>query len=287
MKRVYFLMLLSLLLISVACNKRPKGVLDDNEMVTLLADIVTAESYLQTRTQMVSDEERDAAMKYILDKHKLTKAEFDSTINWYGRNIDLYSELYIKVDKELAKRASKSGAESIDSTNEDDLWPYSRHYIFLPTSGSNNLSFNFEPEKWEQGSKLEWGFRTKFNAAGEMMLGVKYANGESRYVSRSLGGDSKVSISLQTDSAKNVKHIFGYLLINDDRRFITLDSIMMKVVPLKKDSYYEVMNSHHYFTPKRRPKIIEKVDTLENRNISKKLPTPNESEKKLIMSNHK
>lgn len=83
----------SLMLLS-SCDKRPKGVLSDDEMVRLIADIEVAEVYMQQHNSgYYNDSVRDSAVQWALERHGLTKADFDSTMTWYGRNIDEYRDL--------------------------------------------------------------------------------------------------------------------------------------------------------------------------------------------------
>ena len=83
---------------SAACVRRPDGVLSDKDMVSLVADMELAEAYVQTGSRGAGEEERAALVDYVIKKHGLTREEFDTTMAWYGRNVDAYYDLCESVE---------------------------------------------------------------------------------------------------------------------------------------------------------------------------------------------
>lgn len=201
----------SLMLLS-SCDKRPKGVLSDDEMVRLIADIEVAEVYMQQHNSgYYNDSVRDSAVQWALERHGLTKADFDSTMTWYGRNIDEYRDLYGKVDVELAARQrAVTGMEDTDIVSTD-LWPYSRHMIVSANGSSDGLSFSLPSEDIQKGDRITWKMRLKGLSSGNILLGVDYDNGTSSYSYQSQNGMSKGEVMLQTDSALQVRRVYGYV----------------------------------------------------------------------------
>lgn len=247
-----------------SCNRRPKGVLSDKAMVRLVADLETAESYLNRYTEDYPDDEmRDRTMQYILNRNGISKAEYDSTLSWYGRNIDVYSGLLDKVDKELERRqldASGSIDEEEDQSGTN-LWTYSKHFMISPNSASNNLSFSFSPENLTPGDRLEWIFRYKGGSNANIMLGVDYDKGSGAYVYETLYGSKKADINLQTDTARTVKRIYGTVVFVDaERNVLWLDSISLKKLPFDSTQYYKIFSHRHLSEPTRHKKATENSD---------------------------
>ena len=85
--------------------KRPSKVLSDDEMASLVADLEIAEGYVQTQT--LGDRDGDRLVEYVIEKHGVSREEFDSTMAWYGRNVDVYYDIIPKVEQQLEQRRRK------------------------------------------------------------------------------------------------------------------------------------------------------------------------------------
>ncbi len=256
----------SLMLLS-SCDKRPKGVLSDDEMVRLIADIEVAEVYMQQHNSgYYNDSVRDSAVQWALERHGLTKADFDSTMTWYGRNIDEYRDLYGKVDVELAARQrAVTGMEDTDIVSTD-LWPYSRHMIVPANGSSDGLSFSLPSEDIQKGDRITWKMRLKGLSSGNILLGVDYDNGTSSYSYQSQNGMSKGEVMLQTDSALQVRRVYGYVRANDVSSLpMWIDSISLKRTPIDSTEYYRIHSQRRYSGFHKREKSGAAKDSLKTK----------------------
>lgn len=258
-------MIVLTLLLGAGCNKRPKGVLSDDEMVGLIADMQIAEVYMQQHNSgYYNDSIRDSAVQWALDKHGLSKADFDSTMTWYGRNIDDYLNLFGKVDAELAKRQNRAIGETEKNLVSTDLWPYSRHILISENAPSNGLAFSLPLNDIPKGERITWKMRLKGLSSGNVLLGVDYDNGMSSYTYQTQNGNSKIDLTLQTDTAYNVKRVFGYMRTKEDHSLpIWIDSIALQQLPLDSTEYYRIHSQRKYSGFHKRVKVPEKNDTIE------------------------
>lgn len=99
-----------------ACNSTPDGVIPDDEMAELMADIHTAESVVDTeRRVFATDSMRRLLKQSVIARYGYTMADFDSSLSYYGRNIDLYAKLYEDVitilDERIAEAESRSATD--------------------------------------------------------------------------------------------------------------------------------------------------------------------------------
>ena len=268
MRRVSFFFTVLALLAS-SCSDRPENVASDTKMVKVMADMEMAQAYLQNRgyrDHTIDSKER--ILEYVLQKNGLTKADFDSTLSWYGRHIDKYDDLYAKVDRELARRESKiSGNEVVVLSN--DLWPYSRHLVISSNSTTDNLSFSIPGTDLQKGDKITWKGRFNIPIDGSVVLGVKYTDGKSTYSALSaLGKD--LEISVQTDTARSVKDIFGNIRVKGNRSFVGIDSLTLFSVPFDSTEYYRVNSQKRFAGPKRKNiPVKELLDTLKTDSVGK------------------
>lgn len=244
-----------------SCSDRPKNIPSDSEMVKVMADIEMAQAYLQNKGYSTNTpENRERILKYVLEKNNMDRAEFDSTLSWYGRHIDRYDDLYAKVDKELARRERNiTGNANVDLSS--DLWPYSRHLVISSKSSTDNLVFNIPAEEIEKGGRLTWKFRLNAPASGSVMFGVKYEDGGSAYINQSISG-TEIEVNLQTDTARKPAIIFGNLRIPDNLSFVRLDSIFMSKAPFDSTMYYRIHSLKRFQGPKAKIRIIEKTDSV-------------------------
>ncbi len=252
-------------LILVGCDKRPGNVLDEDEMVRLIADMEVAEIYFQQYPGgYYNDSIRDRAIQFVLDKHHISKKDFDSTLTWYGKNIDVYQQLYSKVDKELLNRQKKITGKSETDLVSNDLWPFSRHYFIDSKSGRHDINFAIQSSEVESGERLIWRLRTNSMPSGQILLGVEYENGTSSVTYQST--NSKISeITLQTDSSQRVKRIMGQFRLKDSSSLpVWIDSISLKSLPFDSTEYYRIYSQRLYRGPKRRLNIKEKADSIDN-----------------------
>lgn len=239
--------------------------MSDDEMVGLIADMQIAEVYMQQHNSgYYNDSIRDSAVQWALDKHGLSKADFDSTMTWYGRNIDDYLNLFGKVDAELAKRQNRAIGETEKNLVSTDLWPYSRHILISENAPSNGLAFSLPLNDIPKGERITWKMRLKGLSSGSVLLGVDYDNGMSSYTYQTQNGNSKIDLTLQTDTAYNVKRVFGYMRTKEDHSLpIWIDSIALQQLPLDSTEYYRIHSQRKYSGFHKQVKVSEKKDTIE------------------------
>lgn len=210
-------------------------------MISIISDIEIAESYIQRQGgEYYGDSIRDRVMNKILERNGVTKASFDSTMTWYGKNIDDYSMLLTKVEAELEKRRkSSTGKPATDEAT--DFWPYSRHYLLTSSMASDGLQFNIPVSEISRGSRINLKLRANAPINGQCLLGIVYADGSKGYNSFPMYGQNQVDVTLQSDTAINIKRIFGNLKFSGmESGHILVDSISLKELAPDSTKFYEI-----------------------------------------------
>lgn len=101
MKRIITISLLLIALLS-ACSKQPDYVLSDKAMEELLIDIHKTEAVISLNpTKYPSLDKKRALREAVYMRHNTTKAEFDSSMVWYGQHLDTYMDIYERVINRL------------------------------------------------------------------------------------------------------------------------------------------------------------------------------------------
>lgn len=274
MKKLLWLILL-IQAVVVGCDKRPDMVLSERAMTALLVDIHRSEAYLTAGSAVfASDSVKKILRQSVLVKHGVTQAEFDSSLNWYGRNIDEYVKLYANVEKQLDKKLKSAYkraelAGEISSNDLDDsqnLWHGTPIYRISKNEDIHLMSFQLQPkeENIVSGDRFNWQFR-KANDRTEvsMYMAVDYEDGTTSYITRSFAQNTpNCKMSLQTDSTLDIKRIYGYARFYPDKNeVIFIDSIRIEKMPLTSTNYSQIF-SQRSFDPGYKKKEAE--DALED-----------------------
>lgn len=149
------LLLIILSIIISSCQNRPKEVLNRKRMEQLMYDVYIAEATMENDYQSFgSPEEKEAYIKKVFDQHKVTQAQWDTSLSWYSDRIDLYLKMNDSVKTRL-KRAqtdidSKMGQLSIQVV-EPEIYSASyipRIYAFK-SPGTQKNGFRFKLDSTE------------------------------------------------------------------------------------------------------------------------------------------
>ncbi|MDD2813033.1 MAG: DUF4296 domain-containing protein [Bacteroidales bacterium] len=114
-----FLLLFSCL----SCNKKDKApnreVLSENRMVEFLVDLHLLDGTLQSEANVLPEKRMDKALYLypsLMDKYGITRAQADSSINWYSNHPKKLERIYQRVVNELLKKeASQAEADTTNS----------------------------------------------------------------------------------------------------------------------------------------------------------------------------
>ncbi len=254
--------------VTAGCSKRPKNILSEDKMVAVMTDLQIAEAYERSgdANGYLQGRDREMLGRGILMQHGVTPEQIDSTLAWYGRNMDEYPKLYKKIDAELAKRQLKyarAAGESEKEGSSADLWPYSRHYVLTDKSLTNGLIANIPTTELAPGDRLTWKMSVEGAGARTLTLGVDYADGTSDIFKQSNRGyDRMVEVSLQTDSILEATRIFAIADFEFPEGRVMIDSVQLIHLPFSREEY-----NKNSFQRKLRPagrKIIPPPDTSTN-----------------------
>lgn len=251
----------------IGCSRRPDGILSEKDMVSVMADMQIAEAYTDIEIHGPErDDRRRELGRGVLEAHGITQAELDSTLAWYGRNLDDYTKLYDKVDKNLAARRKKLLAQSGSEDKVQDadmLWPWSQNGTISQLGIQDAFILSVPEPELRNGDALKWQMRLAKSVPMSAVLGVEYSDGTSEAVTQSMSGRQQLDISLQTDSAKSVKRIYGTLKMRDmvDAP-VYADSIRLMRVPFDSIEYSKYRSQKVYGFPVRKSDKVEKKDTV-------------------------
>lgn len=240
-----------------ACSKVPDGILSEKKMQSVLTDMLLAEAMVNVDYNTYkSDTMKLALYESVFRKHDITQAVYDSSLVWYGRNLDIYMEVYNRVLADLNKWVNNLGdvqADAAPVSNRDsvDIWPRRSYMALFPASVFNGVTFDIRPEtNYSSGSCFVlgmrvWGLNNNMAYKPEVRLSADQGD-TTLTVNSKITKDGYHETILKTMPTKKVKRIFGYIRMdNTDTAYykVYIDSLSLikynygkELVELPKDS---------------------------------------------------
>ncbi len=272
------ILLLSGLLAS-GCKEKKEKVLSEKEMVDLIVDLKLAEAYANTQLNGPNpSEQRRALAKSVLAQHNVTQEQLDTTLGWYGRNLDEYAELYEKVDKKLLQKRKKLMKDSegdLANKEGDNFWLYGKNGIISSLGNNDGWVISLSDPDLHRGDKLEWTMHIN-NPSTPLVgvLGVDYDDGTSEAVSSFFTNRQHIELSLQTDTGKTAQRIYGTMrLKKSDDTPLFADSIALRRLPYDSVEYVRFRSQRKYGYPVRITqedrRLKAKADSLRRDSIKK------------------
>ena len=286
-----FAVIVSILLIFAACSNRPKGVLDQEDMVNLLTDMHKLDGALVERGLMFSnDTTKTKYYNFIFAKYNITKANFDSSLVWYTKKPQEFNNIYNKVliNLSLQEKEVKSGKyHFIDSVElakvKSELWRRRNKYELTKDSTRTKLDFEVVDPSLLYGDV--YILRLLLRIAPEdsctkqhIVLRLNYLNGKVDSAFAVAHHDSllrRYTIKLPATRKLKIKSISGELLGSKaykGKLHATVDSISLirKFNPVHQDSLRKLVQK---LEPKRKA-ILQKGKAVPVQQVKKVVQEP-------------
>ncbi len=236
------------MLLTVSCDKTPDYVIKSDDMVDLLVDIHKGESILElNRSKYSTDSTRKVMKQSIFERHGVTQEQFDTSLVWYGHNIEKYIEVYDKVIEKLEGEIKLADVSSDGSRvqmavvgDSVDAWADARFRQFAYGEPNDILKFHLRrDENWEKGDVYTWRFYVRKRISPiYWTLASDYNDGTSDYVFGSVASEGWNEVKLFTDSNKVTSNVYGTIMLQPEKiESAYLDSITLFRTRLKSSEY--------------------------------------------------
>ncbi|MDE6769407.1 MAG: DUF4296 domain-containing protein [Muribaculaceae bacterium] len=244
-------------LLASGCKEQKEKVLSEREMVDLIVDLKLAEAYANSQLSGPNpSEQRRELAKSVLAEHNVTQEQLDTTLGWYGRNLDKYAELYEKVDKRLLdkrKKLLKDSDSDLAEKEGDNFWLYGKNGIISTLGNNDGWIISLSDPDLGRGDRLEWTMHINNTSAPLMgVLGVDYDDGTSEAVNTYFTNRQHIELALQTDTGKRVQRVYGTMrLKKQDNMPLFADSIALRRLPYDSLEYARFRSQRKYGYPVR------------------------------------
>ncbi len=207
-----------------ACSSTPDGIIPQEKMARLLADVHQAEGVVETdRGYYSSDSMRRVLRMSVYERHGVTAAQVDSSMMWYGRNIEKYIEVYERVIEILDERlleantlSARQGGEMAQASmavegDSVDVWTTARQRRFYARGANNYISYRLNADNhWEPNDRFTLSFKA-LNPLSPitMTMTAEYDDGTVEVVSRSTSQQGWADISIDVEGEDSRSGIKG------------------------------------------------------------------------------
>lgn len=244
MRQLVYIALIVVIMVSVACNRVPKAVIQPDDMSELLADLHVAEVVVdQNHGIYREDSTRILLRQSVFAKHGVTAADFDTSLVWYGHNLDKYLEVYDDAISILEKRNRALGTAIVQSAvslagDSVDIWPGTRYVRLSNLLPSHFITFNIpHDENWEVGDVYTWRLKLVDQGIRSVRWNVlaEYEDSTFDWLSSMTSTRGWNEIIFATDSTRSMTNMRGFIeFVIDD----TMDEKTAAKQNLKSREYW-------------------------------------------------
>jgi len=174
-----------------------------------------------------TSEDRMTVYDAVFTKHNITQAEYDSSLIWYGKHVDLYMGIYRLVLKDInanltAYSEVKPDPISGDISDNDsiDIWISNRSEIFKPERIFNALQFEIHPQNpYSPGFTYVfelsvWGIPPNLKNKPKIHLSAIQAD-TIISINNEINSDGYYEAVIRPTDSLYVKRIYGYIYLHE------------------------------------------------------------------------
>lgn len=209
-----------------ACSKVPDEILSEKKMQAVQVDMQLAEAIISLNSKDFPDNaHKEALYQSIFRKYGITKAEYDSSLVWYGRHLDIYMKVYDRVLADLNKQQKALGdvqasAAPVSKQDSVDIWPRRTSLRLEPNALFNGVTFDVKPEtNYSSGSSFVlgmnvWGLNKDMAFKPEIRISADQGDTIVTMNDKILR-DGYHETVLKTVPTKQIKRVYGYIFMNN------------------------------------------------------------------------
>ncbi len=258
--RIFFL--LTVVILFLGCNNRPKNVLNSKQMEDFLFDMHLLESSLRTSDQLYkTPKEQQFYYSELLDKHNITVADYDSSVVWYTKHPKEYYRIYNKVHTRidtLKKSVYQRKYHPIDSVHfiqEKNIWKGKSNYNLTSQRTKKDLFFEISDTLFTSQDIYKFSLCENLKTFDSIVnpyivMYINYLSGAVDSIVAFPTSDTiqkRYTLTFKARLPLKIKSISGYILRYDTKKFKVKGKIKeVKLIrqfnPYRQDSIRNAIN---------------------------------------------
>lgn len=234
------------LALTCACRRVPDGVLDDEKMAHVLADLELADVIMNHSGGMLTiDSVKREVRRQVLRDLDVTPEQLDASMRFYGEDLKRYGEICdraIEITEKRVEEAKKADAISLQAnrdmiaiTSDADtvnMWTAAKTYRITPAGGNAIIPFALPTD---HNARPGDSYLLRFKAIGQgepifASLAADYnglAGTDYRQTHSRANQSNWVSVTLKLNPQKSLKEIYGAIGVDVTNCTVWIDSISL------------------------------------------------------------
>lgn len=279
MRKIGWIFLASIALLTSCGKSMPDEVIPPAKMESVLYDyhLVLGISSTLNATE---EYKKQSYKNYLFKKHRITEAQFDSSMVWYTRHSQELATIYQNLDKRFSREKMTLNNQlqdrHIDVTTQSgdtvNLWNRYPLYWLTGAPMNNNIYFDMRADSnfWAMDAFL-WKADITFLKAGKVTMGlnVRFKNDSVIGNTLTITQSGTNSIYLPTDSTSEIRDINGFIHVYKDSTFqepsVIINNLSLTKYHKSEEKIVPVANN-------KAKKPAEKDIKLEEKTPSKAIP---------------
>ena len=218
----------------VACSpSRPRGILSEKKMTDVLVDYHLAQGMAEAQVTD-ADVVRYKYIQAVFKKHRITEAEFDSSMVYWSGRAEEFTHIYDNVVNRVQAQAERLGLEATASANQDrfasltsegdtaNIWLGKDFACVAANPVQCVWSFQMKADStFRPGDSFIWCFKSQFvgrsmNNEAIALLNLYYENDTVDYVSELLRNSNKNELCHNPGKgldSLNLRSISGFIYL--------------------------------------------------------------------------
>lgn len=215
-----------MVLLLAACKPQVPGkYIQPDEMEDLLYDYHIAMGMVPGDEDGYTERLYEAS---VLERHGVSKADFDSSLVYYSRHADRFQKIYENVEKRLTDEASSLGisVDGLAQLGEDgtmgdttNVWNKPASCVLTTKMPNNVISFTLKADTtYHKGDRLIFSFRTQFifqdgNRDARALMAVRFGNDSVVVRNVRISASNRYDLTIQDEKALGIKEIKGFICL--------------------------------------------------------------------------
>ncbi len=171
MKNLWILFLMILLTLAGCKPSRPSDVMSESQMEKVLVDYHLAQGMAEL-SDKTEDVDRYRYIQAVFRKHRITEADFDSSLVYYSTNSEKLKEIYKRVYLKIRVQAERMGVDASATQNKfagltaqgdtANIWTDKNFATLLPDRQRNIYQFHVRADSsFRKGDAFIWHFQSQ------------------------------------------------------------------------------------------------------------------------------
>jgi hypothetical protein len=292
-----------LLLLNTSCQRDEAEILGRNKMRKVLVDLHLLEGIFSVKHPPLTEREQVYYYEALFQKHKISRADFDSSLVYYTRNPKIYERLYTRVLSDL----NALNQEVLDGKFRKfipdsvlykpytySMWYKADSLVVKHDSLRKELKFTLKDPALMIRDVYLWSFRIRISPADTTLapyavLRLHYADGKVDTLSHELKNDSvlrRYSFRLPAFRNQSIDSLSGSFMAAKEygkKAAIRIDSIRISrgYVPMWQDSLRSRLDSLQLKKDTLTLKEVQTDDRIETLTPKPRPRKPNQAPKKM------